>query len=160
MTTSPTEPPVLDDDSVAMLAHAVAETAAAEPADELSRQRVKRRLLARIAEDQQARHLTVQVTDGQWRPFGRGLAIKVLHEADGIMSYFLRLEPGAVLPPHHHPLDEECVVLEGSLTIGDAEVGAGGFHLARRHMLHDRIVSRDGALIFLRGAAPEAAQLV
>lgn len=160
MSTNPSEPPVLDDDAVALLAHAVADTAAAEPGDEVSRQRVKRRLLARIAEQQQARHLTVQATDGQWRPFGRGLTMKVLHEADGIMSYLVRLEPGAVLPPHQHPTDEECVVLEGSLTIGDAEVGAGGFHLARRQMLHDRIVSRDGALIFLRGSKPEAAHLI
>lgn len=147
---------VLDDDIAALLAHAVAETAAAEPGDEVGRQRVKRRLLTRIAADQQPNHLTVQAADGRWKSFGDGLTIKVLHRGDAVLSYLVRLAPGAALPAHHHPIDEECIVLEGSLTIGELEVGAGGFHLARRGMLHDRIVSRDGALIFLRGAVPDA----
>lgn len=151
---------VLDDDTLDLLALALAETAVAEPGDEVSRQRVKRRLLARIAADQQPNHLTVQAAEGRWRPFGDGLSIKVLHRDDTIMSYLVRLAPGAALPPHHHPIDEECVVLEGALTIGDLEVGAGGFHLARRGMLHDRIVSHDGALIFLRGAVPREALLI
>jgi hypothetical protein len=36
-------------------------------------------------------------------------------------------------------------------------VAAGGFHLGRQGVLHDRLCSQDGALIYLRGAVPEAA---
>jgi hypothetical protein len=130
------------------------------PQDQLSLQRVKRRVLARIADEQAARHLTVRADEGQWQPFGPGLSIKVLHEAGGIMSYLVRLAPGAALPPHRHPVDEECLVLEGTLRIGDLVVGPGGFHLGRRDVLHRRVDSETGALIYLRGAVPDSALLI
>lgn len=155
----PTPPPadaVLDADIVDLLNEAIAPA----PVDQVSLQRVKRRVLARVAEDQRARHLTVRADEGQWQPFGPGLSLKVLHESDGVMSYLVRLAPGAVLPPHRHPMDEECVVLEGALRIGDLEVGAGGFHLGRQDVLHMPIVSDGGALIFLRGAPPDMALMI
>jgi anti-sigma factor ChrR (cupin superfamily) len=134
------------------------DSCAAEPMDAALAQRVKRRLLRRIAEDQRERHLTVQ--GGAWQAFGPGLQLKVLNEADGIMSYLVKLAPGASLPPHRHPVDEECMVLEGELQIGDLRVAAGGFHLGRKNMLHDRIMTVDGAVIFLRGATPELGLLI
>ena len=157
-TTRPTDDsaPPLDDDIVDLLNGAVSPT----PVDQAALARVKRRVLARIAEAQSAAHLTVRAEDGQWQPFGPGLSLKVLHEADGVMSYLLRLAPGAVLPPHRHPMDEECVVLEGALRIGDLEVAAGGFHLGRQDVLHMPIVSEHGALIFLRGAPPEMGLMI
>jgi len=91
----------------------------------------------------------------------QGVDIKVLHEADGIMSYLLRLAPGASFSPHRHPIDEECVVLEGTLQIGsDLWVPAGGFHLAHRDSVHATVSSVTGATIFLRGASPHPAELV
>lgn len=146
----------LDADIVDLLNGAVPPT----PVDQAVLARVKRRVLARIAEEQASAHLTVRAEDGQWQPFGPGLTLKVLHEAGGVMSYLVRLAPGAVLPPHRHPMDEECVVLEGSLRIGGLEVGAGGFHLGRQDVLHMPIVSERGALIFLRGAAPGIGQMI
>lgn len=146
----------LDDDIVDWLNQGVTP----EPIDAQRASRVKRRVLKRIADDQLTRHLTVRQVDGAWRAFGPGLEIKVLHEADGVMSYLLRLAPGASLAPHRHPIDEECVVLEGELQIGELRVGAGGFHLGRKDVLHGRITTVDGALIFLRGATPETALLV
>lgn len=121
---------------------------------------VRRRLLQRIAADSTEQHLTLPTSDAGWQPFGDGLAIKVLHESGGVMSYLLRLAPGAALPPHRHPLDEECVVLEGEVCIGPLRLGPGAYHLGRRHVLHDRLYSPAGALIFLRGAVPEAEHLV
>lgn len=146
----------LDDDIVDLLNGAVSPT----PVDQAALARVKRRVLARIAEAQSTEHLTVRAEDGQWQPFGPGLTLKVLHEAGGVMSYLVRLAPGAVLPPHRHPMDEECMVLEGALRIGDLEVGAGGFHLGRQDVLHMPIVSEHGALIYLRGAPPEIGLMI
>ena len=98
---------------------------------------------------------------GQWQPFATGVQIKVLHEAGGVMSYLLRLAPGASIAPHRHPIDEECVVLEGTVRIGDdLVVEAGGFHLARQGLLHAPIHAPQGATLFLRGAAPEVGDLV
>ena len=115
------------------------------------------RVLERIAQAQ-AGHVTVHADAAGWKPFDARAQIKVLHRAGDVMSYLLRLAPGATLAPHRHPIDEECVVLEGRLRIGDELlVDAGGFHLAHRDALHATITSDEGATIYLRGAIPHAA---
>jgi anti-sigma factor ChrR (cupin superfamily) len=81
----------------------------------------------------------------------------VLHHDGDTLSYLLRLEAGAALPAHRHPQDEECLVLEGEMHIGELVVPTGGYHLGRKGVLHDRLTSPAGALIFLRGAVPDAA---
>jgi anti-sigma factor ChrR (cupin superfamily) len=149
--------PALDAKIVALLGDQLADTAGAAPVDVQSIQRVKQALLRRIAASNSAEHLTVQAAAGDWCPFGRGVQIKVLHEAAGVMSYLLRLQAGARLPAHRHPIDEECVVLEGEVQIGELRIAAGGFHLGRQDRLHDQLRSDAGALIFLRGATPDAA---
>lgn len=121
---------------------------------------IRRRLMERVA-DADTSHRTIDEQDGDWQPFLEGVAIKLLREHAGVLSYLLRLQPGAVLPPHRHPQDEECIVLEGRLRIGSrVEIGPGGYHLAHAGALHARITSDTGATIFLRGAVPEAGQLL
>ena len=156
MNTPPDERRPIDADTAEVLAR----DAAAEPLAPAAAARIKHRVLERIARDERS-HTTIQASDDTWQPFAEGVQIKVLHEAGGIMSYLLRLAPGAVIAPHRHPVDEECVVLEGTLMIGDAlAVPAGGFHLAHRGALHAPVSTVTGATIFLRGAAPEIDQLV
>lgn len=121
---------------------------------------IRRRLMERVA-DADGSHMTVDADDGEWLPFVDGVAIKVLREHEGVLSYLLRLDPGASLPPHRHPQDEECVVLEGRLRVGSkVEIGPGGYHLAHAGALHATIGSATGATIFLRGAAPHAGHLL
>ena len=144
---------VLDADVLAWLDEAVS-PAAPDPA---AQARVRHKLLRRIAADSTPRHVTVPPDAGKWLPFGPGVTMKVLHRDGGTMSYLLRLQPGAALPPHRHPQDEECLVLEGEMHIGDLVVGPGSYHLGRAGVLHDRLTSPTGALLFLRGAVPEIA---
>lgn len=121
---------------------------------------IRRRLMERVAEAD-ASHLTIGGDEGEWQPFLAGVAIKVLREHDGVLSYLLRLEPGATLPPHRHPQDEECIVLDGRLRVGSrVEIGPGGYHLAHGGALHATITTATGATIFLRGAVPEASQVL
>ena len=81
--------------------------------------------MERVA-DADTSHLTIDCHEGEWQPILAGVAIKVLREHEGVLSYLLRLDPGAVLPPHRHPRDEECVVLEGRLRVGtQVEIGPG-----------------------------------
>jgi len=61
--------------------------------------------------------------------------------------------------PHVHGQDEECMVLEGEVRIGDLVVRAGAYHLAPRGVAHEPISSEHGALLFLRGAIPAAGQV-
>ncbi len=123
--------------------------------------RVQRTLLGQLAQAATTRHLTVPAGPADWQPFMDGIELKVLHAAEASLSYLLRLQPGAVLPGHRHPQDEECVVLEGELRIGDVlKVGAGSYHLARAGALHAPITTDTGALIFLRGAEPAPDDLI
>jgi quercetin dioxygenase-like cupin family protein len=148
--------PMIDAD----LLEALAANQAIEPIQPAVAARIKHRVLERIARAETS-HKTLHAADDTWQRFIHGVDIKVLHEADGIMSYLLRLAPGAVLAPHRHPADEECVVLDGSVRIGDdLVVRAGGFHLAHKNTLHAVITSEQGATIFLRGASPHIADLV
>jgi anti-sigma factor ChrR (cupin superfamily) len=149
--------PTLDAEVLARLAAAVP----AEPLAPEAQARIRRHLLRRIANEQMPQHKTVLPGEAGWEPLGPGLAMKRLHESGGILSYLVRLAPGAVLAAHRHPVDEECVVLEGEMLIGAHRVGPGGFHLGRAGVLHDRIrCGEAGALVFLRGAAPEPATLI
>ncbi len=121
---------------------------------------VRRRLMERVA-DADGSHLTVVPDDEGWRPFLDGIRIRVLHERDGVLSYLLRLAPGACLPAHRHPQDEECVVVEGWLQVGTREAfGPGSYHRAHAGALHPTIRTETGATIFLRGAVPAADQLL
>lgn len=121
---------------------------------------IRRRLMARVA-DADTTHLTIAGDEGEWQPFLDGVAIKVLREQAGVLSYLLRLAPGACLPPHRHPQDEECIVLDGALRVGTrTEIGPGGYHLAHAGALHAPISTETGATIFLRGAAPQADQVL
>lgn len=117
---------------------------------------IKRRLLERVADADES-HLTVAADQGDWLPFAPGVRLKLLRQRGGVQSYLLRLDPGASLPPHRHPIDEECMVLEGTLRVGTRiEIGPGGYHLAHQGALHASASAPGGATIFLRGAIPGA----
>lgn len=121
---------------------------------------MRERLLERVA-DADDSHLTVEAGAGEWQPLVEGVRIKVLHEREGVMSYLLRFAPGARLPAHRHPHDEECIVIEGRLRVGThLEIGPGSYHLAHRGALHAGISSPQGATIFLRGAVPDARDIL
>lgn len=121
---------------------------------------IRRRLLERVADTDDS-HLTVPPGAVGWQAFGDGVQIKVLHGHAGLLSYLLKLAPGARLEAHRHPADEECVVLEGVLKVGSrVEVGPGGYHLARAGSLHAPISTETGATLFLRGAEPHVDQLL
>lgn len=116
--------------------------------------------MERVA-DADCTHLTIAGGNGAWQPFLDGVRIKVLREQAGVLSYLLRLEPGARLPPHRHPQDEECIVIEGHLRVGTGTAfGPGSYHLAHGGALHATISTETGATIFLRGAVPQADQLL
>lgn len=121
---------------------------------------IRRRVMERVA-DADASHLTIAADQGGWQPFLDGVEIKVLHEQGSALSYLLRLSPGATLPAHRHPQDEECVVLQGRLRVGtQVEIGPGGYHLAHGGALHATISSATGATIFLRGAVPAPGEIL
>lgn len=117
--------------------------------------RLKARILERVrSEARPLDLLTIRAGEGEWIRLGPKVEMKPLREGADAFSFLLRLAPGAVLPPHGHDLDEECIVLEGEVQFGDVRVQAGDFHLAPRGVPHGLMRSRKGALLYLRGADP------
>ena len=137
----------------AVLAEAVRDA----PLDAMTERFMKSRLLTRVRDAERgAASNTVRPEAGVWEKFSPRIKMKVLRrEADGSsMSYLLKFEPGAFLVPHKHHIDEECVLLEGSVMIGEEVVGPGTYHLAPRGMIHAPIRSEHGAILFIRGKEP------
>jgi quercetin dioxygenase-like cupin family protein len=147
----------LDADIEAIIAHATAP----ELAPPALVHRTRSRIMHAIAQSNLGAHATVHAHENTWQAFLDKIEFKLLNHVDGVASYLLRMQPGAVLPAHRHPIDEECVVLEGELRIGQSLIiKAGGFHLARKEIPHADITTDHGALIFLRGAMPTAEHMV
>ena len=116
----------------------------------------RRQLLERVA-DAEETHVTMRADDGHWLPYLDKVQIKTLHRSGDTLSYLLKLAPGGSVPAHRHRLDEESLVLQGSVRLGThTELGLGAYHLAHQGTLHATFCSTDGALIFVRGAVPSA----
>ena len=97
-------------------------------------------------------YLFIHRHEGEWTRLMRGVELKLLRQDKHSRSYLLRMAPGARIPPHAHPLDEECLVLEGSATVNGVDCGVGDYHLARQGNPHDWLTSKQGCLLFIRGA--------
>ncbi len=123
------------------------------PGDEALLARVKQRVLAAVAGRTGALHCTVRAHAGQWDPVSPGIERKLLWESADAVSCLLRLAPGAMVAAHGHLLDEECVVLKGSVRIGpDLLLREGDFHVGVRGVAHADTSSDAGAVVYLRGA--------
>jgi anti-sigma factor ChrR (cupin superfamily) len=99
---------------------------------------------------------TMRVTradEGDWRLVLPGVRVKRLRgdARDGTETNLWRLAPGAQLPPHAHAIDEECLVLEGSVVQRGIEYHAGDFLLAPVGLTHAVFESPRGALLLIRG---------
>lgn len=97
--------------------------------------------------------VTIRSTSGEWSKLAPGVHMKRLHRDGAARSFLLRLEPGSALPVHRHDADEECLVLEGEVFLGELRVAAGDYHLARGGTMHGQISSPRGALLFIRSAS-------
>lgn len=62
----------------------------------------------------------------------------------------LRIAAGTSFPGHGHAIDEECMVLEGSLRVGDVLLHPGDFHVGLSGSDHAAATSEDGCVCFLR----------
>jgi anti-sigma factor ChrR (cupin superfamily) len=142
------------------IARALTEAQRSADADEGAIERVRARLMKQVAADSVPHHVAIAAGESGWHRLLPGIQRKVLHEGGGVMSYLLKFEPGAVLPAHRHPLDEECVVIQGTLRIGPLVLPPGSYHRVPKDVLDADSTSDEGAVIFLRGAVPQAEQLL
>ncbi len=96
--------------------------------------------------------LTVMPGDDGWMPFADGVTIKPLAGSPDAISILARFEPGASVPGHGHGIDEECVMLDGELFLGDVLLRQAEFQLAPAGTTHEPLVSDVGCVLFFHGA--------
>ncbi len=139
-----TDPGVLDPQSLAALAAAIAP---AEVAPE-RRARMRERIMAGVADTT----LVVRAGEGEWKELLPGISIKTLHidRDQGTQTSLWRLAAGARIPRHPHSKDEECLVLEGSITHDGSEYGPGDYLFTRPGIRHKEFVAPRGALLMIR----------
>ena len=98
---------------------------------------------------------TVHRSEQQWLEFTPGVTATILRD-DGIYCTWLaRARAGVRLPAHAHALDEECLVLEGSVNFGEFELRQGDFHVARAGSRHGEVHTPTGCLVLMRSASRE-----
>jgi anti-sigma factor ChrR (cupin superfamily) len=116
------------------------------------RDRMRARILKRVAASPPSGMVTVRAQEGDWRDFAPGVQIKVVHEdsSTNTMSYFVRMEPCARVPVHAHSQEEHCLVLEGEVIIGEHVMRSGDWHMARPGSTHVDFWSKTGCLLFIR----------
>jgi anti-sigma factor ChrR (cupin superfamily) len=126
---------------------------------------IKNKLLARIAEESDAPQsgkspamnqalreiFHVRADEGKWFQLFEGVEAKILFndKARGSVSTLLNLQPGAEIVRHRHFGIEECLVLQGDFNIGDEEYGPGDYQCALPDSIHERVFSRNGALVLI-----------
>jgi quercetin dioxygenase-like cupin family protein len=150
-----------DDDQAAEFAQAVAQwdRRLAEAGDSLDAEApspaVWDRISARVDQMEADRHtLTVPADHGVWAYSSPGVYHKLLHvdAAAGWRALLVKVDPGAQVPAHAHGILEECLVLEGDFEIDGETVRKGDLHLAYAGFDHSVLSSRNGALLYVRGA--------
>jgi quercetin dioxygenase-like cupin family protein len=98
--------------------------------------------------------LTIHADEGRWHVIVPGVDFKLLHQDERVKSFLLRIAPGAEVPAHEHPTDEECLVLEGEAYVGGLRLAAGAYHLARKGSRHaGNLRSVSGAVVLIHTGA-------
>lgn len=91
--------------------------------------------------------------DEGWLEIAPGIDKKLLWSDGREVSSYYRFAPGAHIAGHPHPRDEECMMLDGELFIGDVLLKAGDYQRAPAGSRHGEVFSDCGALFYVRGAA-------
>lgn len=85
-----------------------------------------------------------------WQEVAPKVWQKLLWTDGARVSSFYRLQPGASLPGHVHRLEEECMMLEGEVFLGDVLLRAGDYQLANAGSAHGELFTDVGATLFVR----------
>lgn len=89
--------------------------------------------------------------DAGWQEMAPGVTVRELWGDSDRWSRYYRLQPGTRLPEHGHRQDEECMVMEGEIYLGDILLLAGDYQVAPPGSRHRELTTDTGALLFVRG---------
>lgn len=139
-----------DSNDASLLAAALAGLLPDDPPEPARAGTLRARLLDTA---RRSRTQVIRAEEGDWLPFVPGIYIKTLRRDPhtGTQTSLWRIAPGAVIPPHPHTSEEECLVLSGSVVHDGVEYLAGDYLLAAPGERHKAFTSPEGALLMIRG---------
>ena len=88
----------------------------------------------------------------RWYQTAQGVDVLPLQGDSDVVSMLVRFAPGASVADHRHALDEDCLVLEGEMFLGDILLRSGDYQLAPAGGSHFGETSDVGVLFFFHGA--------
>ena len=119
------------------------------------RSSLRDRILERIRDPAPEGTSTLRAGEGEWVALNELAQIRMLRQDEsGVRTMLVRMLPGGVIDAHAHTREEECFVIEGEVEIGDHRLRSGDMHVARSGTTHQRLLSRTGALLLVRGEIP------
>lgn len=90
---------------------------------------------------------------GRWIDTGyKGVSTKILHieKETRMATTILKLAPGAMYPPHHHSMLEQCVVLNGDVRLGSKlHIFEGDYEKALAGTEHEYVTSDTGCELLI-----------
>jgi quercetin dioxygenase-like cupin family protein len=109
------------------------------------------RLLARIQQQPPPGIEVVRANQGDWKTLLPGVIAKRLYEesASGNVALLVRMEPGAMYPPHSHADVEHCYVIEGQLHFGDLILNPGDYQCALPSTTHRDSHTVNGCTVLI-----------
>jgi quercetin dioxygenase-like cupin family protein len=110
-------------------------------------------LYVRDSDDEPTPAGTTREAPEPWEDFAPGIRRRVLWRSGNASAYLARAHNGAAVPPHSHKNDEECLMIEGDLFIGDILVREGEFQLAPAGVHHGLVQAASDCLLYVRGDA-------
>jgi quercetin dioxygenase-like cupin family protein len=88
----------------------------------------------------------------RWVQSAAGVEVLPLRGDSEVVSMLVRFEPGASVADHRHALNEDCLVLEGEMFLGDILLRCGDYQLAPAGGSHFGETSDVGVVFFFHGA--------
>lgn len=130
----------------------LAESTAPIPLEADAKARMKQGIKNRLSGECPDGGSTIRASITEWFALNDKISIKILHQdhEKKIQTAIWKLKPGAVITAHRHSNDEECLVLEGSVNIGNHTLHAGDYHIMNQGSYHSDLSSEHGALLFLK----------
>jgi quercetin dioxygenase-like cupin family protein len=122
------------------------------------RESMRSRIQRRVTSEAPLKTRTIRSGEGDWVKVNELVMVKTLRldrEANS-QTVMIRMLPGGVVVGHRHSQEEECLVVEGEIEIGEHRLFQGDMHIAAPGSVHVPITTRTGALLMIRSEIPPA----
>ena len=139
---------VLDADTAAALEEAIRP----EEVTTQTRDSMRERILRRVRTPPPEGTSTLRSSDGTWTDLSPGVRLRILDEdpVARTRTYLVSMESGATVTEHPHTQEEQCLVLEGEVWVGDHLLRSGDWHVAQPGSHHGNFATRTGCLLLIR----------